>query len=262
MPSPFPGMDPYIEQPEVWRDFHNNLAMEIQARLNEKIGPRYYAAIEPRIAYEVIGVATKYGGQPDVGVLRLREAPTVPISPTPVKSRVPLEFPVRLLSTRIRTVGEHIVVTSIEILSSVNKRRGHEAFRDYRRKRRALLRSETHLIEIDLLRGGERPPLAEPVPSAPYYVTLSRVEDRPTVQVWPIRLKDKLPVLPVPLLQPDPDVSLDLNAAVAAIYERAAYAVRIDYRQPLLPPELSSEEQTWIETLLKERQNAETQTVA
>ncbi|MEK7327069.1 MAG: DUF4058 family protein [Chloroflexota bacterium] len=261
MPSPFPGMDPYIEQPEVWRDFHNNLAIEIQARLNEKLGPRYYAAIEPRIAYEVVEVATKYGGQPDVGVLRLREAPTVapaaPNSPVPVKSRVPLEFPVRLLSTRIRTVGEHTLVTSIEILSPVNKQRGHEAFKSYRRKRRALLRSEAHLIEVDLLRRGERPPLAEPVPSAPYYVTLSRVEDRPTVQVWPIQLKDELPVIPVPLLEPDPDASLDLNAVVAAIYKRGAYAVRIDYRQPPPPPELSPEEQAWAESLLKrEKQNA------
>jgi hypothetical protein len=70
-------------------------------------------------------------------------------------------------------------------------------------------------------------------------------------------LKDKFPVLPVPLLKPDPDVMLDLNATIAAIYERGAYSFRIDYHQPPPPPELSSEEQAWVESLLKrEKQNA------
>ena len=67
----------------------------------------------------------------------------------------------------------------------MNKRPSHEAYHDYQRKRRALLRSTTHLLEIDLLRGGERPRLAQPVPRAPYYVTLSRVDRRPYVEVWP-----------------------------------------------------------------------------
>ena len=91
------------------------------------------------------------------------------------------------------------------------------------------------MIEIDLLRGGERPPLAGPVPSAPYYVTLSRAPRRPVVDVWPIQLWEKLPAMPVPLLDPDPDVPLDLGTVVAAVYERGAYARLIDYRLPLLP---------------------------
>ena len=44
MPSPFPGVDPYIESPALWSDFHNNLASEIQAQLNRRIQPRYYPA--------------------------------------------------------------------------------------------------------------------------------------------------------------------------------------------------------------------------
>ncbi len=265
MPSPFPGMDPYIEQSEIWRDFHNDLAGEIRARLNQQLGPRYYAALEPRMTYEVIEVATKYGGQPDAGVFRLREVATVapPSTATPVKSRVPLEFPVRLQTVTIRKAADRELVTSIELLSPVNKQPGHAAYKSYHRKRRALLRSETHLIEIDLLRGGERPPLADPVPAAPYYVTLSRVDERPTVQVWPIQLKDKLPVVPVPLLEPDPDVPLDLSAVAAAVYERGAYAVRIDYSALPPPPPLSAEEQTWVEMILKrEKQDAQTPTLA
>ncbi len=142
------------------------------------------------------------------------------------------------------------LVTVIELLSPVNKRQGHKAFREYDRKRRALFRSEVHLLEIDLLRRGTRPPLVRPVPDAPYYVTLSREELRPAVEVWPIQLTEALPRIPVPLRAPDPDAVLDLGAAVAEVYERGAYALQIDYTAPP-PPPLSDEQGEWIEELLR-----------
>ncbi|NLY01064.1 MAG: DUF4058 family protein [Rhodopirellula sp.] len=118
------------------------------------------------------------------------------------------------------------------------------------RKRRELLRSGAHVIEIDLLRGGHRPPLERPVPSAPYYVTLSRVSRRPYVDVWPVQLQERLPTIPVPLLEPDPDAPLDLAAVVAAVYERGAYARLIDYRQSP-PPPLSDAEAAWLDEHLR-----------
>ncbi len=255
MPSPFPGMDPYIETPEIWRDFHSDFAGEVRARLNARLRPRYYAALEVSITYESVEVDAPRIGRPDVGVLASETPGSAPspvaLAPAPVESRVPVRLPLKLFTVEVRAAGEHRLVTSIEILSPVNKRRGHEAFEAYRRKREALLGSEVHLMEIDLLRGGERPPLVDPVPPAPYYVTLSRAERRPVVAVWPIQLRDPLPLLPVPLLQPDPDVPLDLGAAVAAVYERGAYDVRLDYRQPPPPPELSPEEQASVNTLLQ-----------
>ncbi len=90
------------------------------------------------------------------------------------------------------------------------------------------MRSSVHLIEIDLLRAGRRPPLERPVPAAPYYVVLSRGDDRPYVDVWPIQLCEKLPTIPVSLIEPDPDVALDLGAVLAAVYERGGYATLID----------------------------------
>jgi Protein of unknown function (DUF4058) len=110
------------------------------------------------------------------------------------------------------------------------------------------------LLEIDLLRGGERPPLERPVPSAAYYVVLSRAERRPRVDVWPIQLWDRLPVLPVPLLEPDPDVALDLGAAVASVYERGAYTQQIDYRQSAPPPPLTNAEAEWLAGLFLNRE--------
>jgi hypothetical protein len=215
MPSPFPGMDPYLERPDLWPDFHVNLASEIQAQLNRRITPRYFARLSVSITYEVVEIGETHIVRPDVSIHQLSpssEAETaVAIPPAPVKSRIPLEVPLRLYSVEIRRTDTGQLVTVIEILSPVNKRVGHEAHADYLRKRRDLLRSAVHLMEIDLLRGGERPPLEDPVPPAPYYVLLSRADRRPTVEVWPIRLMDPLPVLPVPLLEPDPDVPLDLG---------------------------------------------------
>jgi hypothetical protein len=108
------------------------------------------------------------------------------------------------------------------------------------------------LIEIDLLREGRRPPLERPVPVAPYYVVLSRAKRRPYVDVWPIQLCEKLPAIPVPLVEPDPDVALDLGAVVAAVYGRGGYATLIDYSQPP-PPPLSAAESAWLDEQMRAR---------
>ncbi len=99
---------------------------------------------------------------------------------------------------RIRETGTEERVTAIEILSPVNKRPSHQAFKNYQRKWRDLLRSDVHLMEIDLLRGGERPSLLTPLPNVPYFVFLSRAERRGRVEIWPLRLQESLPVLPIP----------------------------------------------------------------
>lgn len=257
MSSPFPGMDPYIEDPDIWSDFHSNMAPEIQAQLNRTIRPRYVARLVPRVTYEVVEIAQIRGVRPDVGVWQpqppAEERPeaVATILPAPVESLVSLELPLRLLGVEVRATGTLELVTAIEILSPVNKRPGHEAYRQYQRKRRELLRSTAHLLEIDLLRGGERPPLERPVPPAPYYVVLSRADRRPTVEVWPLQLQDPLPVVPVPLLEPDPDAPLDLGAAVAAVYERGGYADLIDYRRPPPRPQLSDAEAAWLDKRLE-----------
>jgi hypothetical protein len=175
----------------------------------------------------------------------------VAIPPAPAESIVEMDWPLRSYSVEIRTAGSLALVTSIEILSPVNKRPSHPAYWDYQRKRHALLRSSAHLLEIDLLRGGSRPPLDAPVTPAPYYVTLSRVERRPKVDVWPIQLDAPLPLLPAPLREPDPDAPLNLGAVVASVYERGGYKILIDYRQAPPPPSLSESEMRWLDEHLR-----------
>jgi hypothetical protein len=250
-------MDPYLEAPRRWLDFHNDLAAEIRAALNRSLDPHYLASLTSSVAYEVVEIARHRTVQPDVSVWESSPAPDRPsatvtaIAPAPVESSIPLEVPILLYRVEIRTVAEEQLVTVIEILSPSNKRAGHEDTEEYRRKRRDFLRSSVHLMEIDLLRGGQRPPLVEPVPPAPYYVVLSRVNRRPTVEVWPIQLAYSLPLVPVPLLEPDPDVPLDLQAAVASVYERGAYSRAVDYQSPPPPPPLSEEEAEWVAQLLR-----------
>lgn len=258
MPSPFPGMDPYIEARRIWSDFHHDLAGEIRARLNVQIQPAYYATAVTYVTYDVGEVAQPKprAVSSDVGVWQTDSGSAVPISspaavidPPAAQSVVPLEVPVRLANVEVREAEADTLVTAIEILSPVNKRPGEER-QIYLRKWRDLLRSAVHVMELDLLRGGERSPLEASVPSAPYYVTLARADNRPYVDVWPMQLETRLPVLPVPLSEPDPDVPLDLGEVVRAVYERGGYATRINYQQPVPPPALDPEQQAWVEELL------------
>jgi hypothetical protein len=175
----------------------------------------------------------------------------VAIAPAPLEVLITSDLPAKLTSVAIRTVEGDTLVTAIEMLSFANTRPGHAAYLTYRRKRQALLVSTAHLLEIDLLRAGERPPLAEPLPEAPYFIILSRAERRPVAEVWPLRLQEPLPLLPVPLLPPDPDVPLDLGRALATIYERSGYDLRIDYTQRPPAPALSAEESAWLEAHLQ-----------
>lgn len=256
MPSPFPGMDPYIEASREWPDFHNGLADGIRATLNMTLHANYYATAVTYTAYDVIEIAQRdsYSIAPDVSVWRTNPGLPTPdgvaiIDPPIMQSQIPLEVEVRLANVEVRQTGTNKLVTAIEILSPINKRSGPQREK-YLRKRQELFRSEVHVMEIDLLRGGKRSPLEIPPPAAPYYVTLGRANNRPQIDVWSIQLADRLPRLPVPLVRPDSDVVLDLGAVVREVYERGAYAKRIDYAKPVPLPELSPEQQTWVTQLL------------
>lgn len=160
---------------------------------------------------------------------------------------MPLEQ-MRVGSVRVYTTDTHTLVTSIEILAPVNK--GGEELEAYRLKRDRVLRSPIHLIEIDLLRSQQRPgwEVREPPIDTDYILLVNRArmdEDRIS-DIWPVALSQPLQPLPVPLLDADPVVMLDLGDAVAVVYERAAYARRIDYGQPVPPPKLRPDMAAWL----------------
>ncbi len=250
MPSPFPGMNPYLEGP-LWSSFHAQLCAEIARQLTPAIGPRYIAMVDERLVIDTlddISIATRVirPGVTLAGKQRGAPAPAAVLEPplrmaTIIESEIPMHF------VEIRQIANMAVVTVIEVLSPSNK--DGEGRSDYLRKRRAILNSDVNLIEIDLLRGGQRLPMRDALPNDPYFALIHRASSRPVADVWPIGLRERLPVLPVPLLAPDVDAELDLQAAFTGAYDSVDYGRAIDYSQVLKLP-LNELDADWVASVL------------
>lgn len=259
MPSPFPGMDPYLEG-SLWPDVHQRLATEISDLLTPHLRPRYVARLAVATIYDQspeheIGIL-----YPDVEIIRRHKAnPSLP-SPTLVKEAIRpiskaltvpiLDFSVRVANVEIYDRQLNQLVTSVEILSPVNKR--EPGLGKYRQKQRQLQEAGIHLLEIDLLRRGQRPVFLPGVPDTPYMITLIRA-GAAAMEVWPIRLQDELPVVAVPLRPPDADIPLDLGEALTPIYDKAAYDLTLDYTQAPPPPAFSAVDQAWLQQQISEQ---------
>lgn len=249
MQSPFPGMDPYLESTAIWPDVHAGLIAAMRRQLQPRLSPRYVAVIVPYTAFETIDVNLSRFLVPDSAIVerdQQRSVTAATAAPVPVIGALEVEVETRYSRLEVRTVGDETVVTAIELLSPANKRSGADAADAYERKRREIIRSPIHLLEIDLLRGGRRLSLATPWPPAPYVVMLSRADQRPRVEIWPVQLQDPLPVVPAPLRAPDPDVPLDLSAALSDAYAEGRYDLRIDYHNPPPPPPLTPADDAWL----------------
>jgi len=235
MPSPFPGMDPYLESAE-WTSVHHNLTSAIGRRLAPKVSPKYVVRTEERFVLEILDDVgmTRTSYYPDFGVAETKatyEATQTHRGITPpVLLRALMPTPVPHVTLEIRSVTNRELVTAIEIISPTNKR--GEGYWQYVDKRNRLLNTSAHLMEIDLLRPGKRIPMQDLLPPAPYFVFLSRVDKRPLVDVWPIQLADVLPTVPIPLLAGDDDVALDLQLALNAVYDAFRYDLTVDYSRP------------------------------
>lgn len=250
MASPFPGMDPYLEG-ELWQEFHETLAGAIRAQLTQQLSPKYVALLAKRYVVDrpALGIFAPPSARiiyPDVHVVA-EPAPAYQSAPGVTAATLELPSPMLeqtpVMSVEIRDVAQRRLVTIIEILSPVNKR-GSGA-QEYLDRRIELLQTDTHLLEIDLLTVGYRIPMAGAVPPAPYYVYLSRYERRPRTQIWAIHLQDALPRVPVPLLHPDPDAVLDMQAAVEACFALVGYERLLDYRSGP-PGALTAEDLAWV----------------
>lgn len=249
MPSPFPGMDPYLEG-EMWQEFHATLSNAIRAQLLAVLPPKYTALLAKRYVLDRYPYTrqprTVY---PDVHVARVHESVAAYQVARPAAVISPWIERLPQLRIEVRDVAERQLVTLIEILSPVNKI--GEGARDYGRRRRYLLDKDLHLLELDLLRGGKRIQVWGDLPAGAYYIYLSRAEERPTTMAWAVGLRNRLPAVPVPLLEPDPDVSLDLQAAVDACFDLVHYERLLDYAGPPPPPELAPDDLAWVDATLR-----------
>lgn len=256
MEPPFPGMDPYLEAPNIWPDVHTSLAFAIRSQIQPLLSPRYSAAIVPYGTFEPIDIMAVRTIVADVAILE-RDVPSAVgaatvVMPAPLTGTLAMDLPTRYTRIEIRAIGSETLVTVIELLSPVNKRPGIDGADAYDFKRRDILRSAAHLVEIDLLRAGRRPAFVTPLPNDPYFIFLSRAERRPTAENWPIGLRNALPSLPIPLRRPDLDVILDLGAALRLAYSSARYDLRIDYQADPPPPALPPTDAAWLAAHLRE----------
>jgi hypothetical protein len=233
MPSPFPGMDPYLEAFDIWPDLHDALAGEIRTQLNQSLPSPYYARLEMR---------------PELGIIEIE------IQTEPIRHH--------FVEIRDSSRG-HKLITLIEILSPSNKRPGPDR-EAYERKQSEILQSDANLIEIDLLRGGRRilPDLnlrgsimsLNPTPA--YLVLVNRawrrLEGTMAYQAFGVGLREWLPCIPVPLKQDEPDVPLDLQFVFNRAYEGGPYLRgAVDYSAMPPEPSLGAEDAAWAAELTR-----------
>jgi hypothetical protein len=257
MPSPFPGMDSFLEGSPIWTDFHGDFIYAMREALVPKLRPRYIVLAQVHVTVfqepdEKIGVIV-----PDVVVIE-GESPLPPetesggvattvAAPAIVRLAFTQKFQQTYLEIRERETGK--LVTVIELLSPSNKRFGSPAWGEYLKKRDAIFASDVHLVELDLLRGGARMPMGDPLPKGDYYAIISRSYRRPYCEVYAWTIRDPLPTIPIPLLKGDADVLLDLQQVFNTVYDRAGYDYSLDYNREVEPP-LSEEDAKWVKERL------------
>ena len=278
MPSPFPGMDPYLEAPDIWPDFHHGLAGEIRDGAERHLAGR---ATTPTSRCARSSGSSRSGGAqrivPDIVVVR---HPTLSGRPrgggvavatrsrreiSPYDRSRGLDRPVRHLFVEIRDPARgHKLITLIEILSPSNKRPAPTARRT-RAKQREVLKSDASLIELDLLRGGRRivPDLAprgddrtvETVadlrrPGQPGVATQRR--RRSPTSVYPVGLREPLPCISVPLKEGEDEILLDLQYVFNRVYDTGPYRRgAVDYAGPVPAPALDKEDAAWAAELTR-----------
>lgn len=213
MPSPFPGMNPYLERAGVWEMFHTQFLSTLQQKLTAQVRPRYRVKLDMRVLVHEPEGERRVIGEPDLKVRYLG----------------------------IYDPAGQELITSIELLSPSNKYAGPDR-ESYLAKRRELLRSTGHFVELDLLRGGHRVP-ATAIPPCDYCAVVSRVEERPRIGVWPWKLREPIPKIPVPLRSPDPDASIDVKLVLDEVYDAGGYSDHIYNGLP--EPRLSAEDAAW-----------------
>jgi len=261
MPSPFPGMDPYLEKPSRWPDFHHRFISISSDLLFERLRPKYFVRIEERIylSDEVLperpqripDIPITFQSQKDLFTLAQHDEGGIAVI-EPIVARTMLEDEVHEPRLEIIHHESREVVTVIELLSPANKAKGSSGWVSFEHKRTEIMNSPCHWVEIDLLRGGAGVQTLEALPPHEYLVHLSRDGHRPDGYLWPIRLSQRLPIIPIPLKPEDPDAGLDLQAVLTTAYDRAGYDLDVDYKREPVPP-LSPEWAEWSDALLKSK---------
>jgi hypothetical protein len=236
-------MNPYIERATAWESFHPDFVVVARHHLAAQLPPEYVLRVENRVYIHEPPGERRFVGVADVGVTRPPGTTAGTAVATP-PARVTILDAVEIQRVGYITIRDrdgNDLITVIELLSPTNKYAGPDR-EQYLGKRREILRSRAHFVELDLLRGGPRMP-PDDLPTCDYCAIVSRMEERPEAGVWPWRLRDPMPVLPIPLRAPDPDATLDLKAVIDRVHDDGRYANYIYSGPP--EPRLSPDDAAW-----------------
>ena len=239
MPSPFPGMDPYLEGSVYWAGFRARFIVAMSDAITGQLPPGYYAEVEQHVWLEdeagddrhPFAIPDTYladngqgGGTAVASRKKNKAAPALEVTLPKLKKR-PHKY------VKILDKANSRVVTVIELLSPSNK--SGEDRNNYLQKRAEFFAAKVNLVEVDLLRDGERMPFGKPKPPpADFYALVCRGERHPKASVWAWTVRDPLPVLPIPLKLADGDIELDLKPCLDRAYDGAGYRTRIRYDRP------------------------------
>ena len=251
MPSPFPGMDPFIES-QMWEDFNTDFITVLRESLVQQVRPQYVVNVE-RYVHVTRDEDVESIIAPDLAVtdtsIGWRESAASPMATLqPVKHQIVMPQ-LRQPYLVIRTRRGETVVAVIELLSPWNKKRD-VGVAEYLAKRANVLKSSASLVELDLLRSGQRLPTSRPLEAGDYYAFITRPASRPQVDVYGWRLQDPLPTVPIPLAENDAEVCIDLQAAFTTTYDRAGYDYSLHYEDPLVPSQ-DEDAAIWVASRLK-----------
>jgi len=251
-------MDPFIEN-RTWKGFHTCYLGALSEMLVAQLRPRYIIGVEENVYLAREDDEPDRLIEPDIAVVEgseygeyLAESRTnaaVTLMPKPHTVPLPRKRRQRFLS--IRNTLSREVVTVVELLSPTNKKPG-DGLGEYLVKRSNVFDSLANLVEIDLLRGGQRMPTREPLEPADFYAFVFHRQRLPHVDVYERTLREPLPVIPVPLAEGDSDAAIDLQAAFTTTYDRAGYDYALNYRAPARPP-LEPVAAEWVRSLLSEK---------
>ena len=257
MPSPFPGMDPFLEAR--WGGAHTTMIVHARRQLQSQLPEGLLADIEEYFAVQIDYDTRHY--RPDVAVVQTedtgvsRSATAVLDYPEVAVPFIAIDEPETLHRIRITSIDDDRLVTSIEILSPSNKE-SELARERFRRKQLNLLGGGANLVEVDLLIGGGwavfvREDRIPPDYRAPYRLCVVRADAPWAPEAYKAPLQSRLPVIRIPLRKHEPDIHLDLQLLVDAAWVDGAYD-RLDYsRAPC--PRLPAKEESWMLALLAER---------
>ena len=258
MPSPFPGVDPFIEGQGVSHDFHQTFVVTWRELLMRKLPTNYIARVEEHVYLDRGGEGEELQRRiPDV----LVEQRAAKGQPRDVSGAITLEptvlqniigDPIREAYIEVVRRGDNSLVAVLELLSPANKSGSGRG--EYLLKRDQILRGPAHLVEVDVLLRGGRMPFRGSLPAGHFFAMISRANRRPDCEVYAWTIRDRLPAIPVPLESPDPDLVIDLHDVYTTAFERGPFNELVRYDRPI-GLIVADEMQRWVTERLSSRRS-------